>query len=63
MVEASLKYLKNFKESYCQYIIYMLESFINLTEYDNGIYPIIGTGLVKQLSKLLKKDKANNFKN
>jgi len=41
----------------------MLESFINLTEYDNGIYPIIGTGLVKQLSKLLKKDKANNFKN
>ena len=42
---------------WAQYLLYLLESFINLTEYDNGIEPVLGTGLMNSLANLIKNSK------
>ena len=63
MVDAANKYLrhKEFKTEYSKYFLYLFEAFVNLTEYDQGIYPILPTGLIKRLVKILKKKYKNNF--
>ena len=34
-----------------------MEAFVNVTEYDNGIDPVLGTGLMSSLANLIKESK------
>jgi hypothetical protein len=59
MVGAFIQYSdpRDVVPEYAQYLLYLLEAFINLTEYDNGIEPILGTGLMSSLAYLIEKYK------
>ena len=41
-----------------QYLIYLLEAFVNLTFSDNGIEPLLGKDAIAQYTKLLDQDYA-----
>lgn len=36
-----------------QYLIYLLEAFVNLTFSDNGISPLLGKSAIEQFTKIL----------
>ena len=59
MVGAFIQYAdpRDVVPEYAQYLLYLLEAFINLTEYDNGIEPVLGTGLMSSLAYLIDKSK------
>ena len=50
-----------FKKELQKFFLYMLEAFINITEYDSGILPILGTGAVAALRDILLPTYKNDF--
>jgi uncharacterized membrane protein (DUF373 family) len=63
MVNAFILYTKPefFKEELQHFFLYLLEAFINITEYDAGITPILETGMVAALRDILLPDYVNDF--
>ena len=59
MVGAFIQYAdpRDVVPEYAQYLLYLLEAFSNLTQYDNGIEPILGTGRMSSLAYLVEKNK------
>lgn len=49
MVKAFIKYANAPKRENKDYLIELLEGFVNVSQYDNGIEPMLGTGLTKCL--------------
>jgi hypothetical protein len=47
---------KSLKSEDGQYLIYLLEAFINLTFSDNGILPLLGTGAVANFNKIISQN-------
>lgn len=56
MVDAFKTYSrpKHFHGKISQYLMYLIDAFANINEFDNGIEPVLGTGLTKALLKFLK---------
>lgn len=54
MVSAFINFTKTPKIKNKLLILYLLEAFINISEYDMGIEPMLGTGLLKSLILFLK---------
>lgn len=44
---------KNLHKEDGQYLIHLLEAFVNLTFSDKGIQPLLGTGAVANLNKII----------
>ena len=53
MVEAFIKFAKSPKGENKNYLMELLEGFVNLTQYDNGIEPMLGSGLMNCLISFL----------
>lgn len=49
MVSAFIKFAKSPKQDDRDYLFELLEGFVSVSQYDNGILPILGTGLIKCL--------------
>ena len=58
MISAFLKYMDsevlNFEND--RFFIYLLEGFINISNYDLGIKPFLETGIIKRLTEILDRD-------
>ncbi|CAG9316912.1 unnamed protein product [Blepharisma stoltei] len=54
MVSAFINFSKAPKTKNKMCLLYLLEAFINISEYDIGIEPMLGTGLMKSLINFLK---------
>jgi hypothetical protein len=56
MVDAFKTYSrpKHFHGRNSSYLFYLIDAFVNICEFDNGIEPVLGTGLTKALLKFLK---------
>jgi hypothetical protein len=56
MVDAFKTYSrsKHFHGRNSSYLLYLIDAFANICEFDNGIEPVLGTGLTKALLKFLK---------
>jgi len=50
-----------FSKDLHRFFLYLLEAFINITEYDNGIVPMLGTRSVEALKQILLPDYKNDF--
>jgi len=63
MVVAFIRYTNpaNFSKDLHKFFSYLLEAFINITEYDNGIIPTLGTGTIAALRDILLPDYKNDF--
>jgi len=63
MVNAFINYTKPefFKKELQHFFLYLLEAFINITEYDAGIVPTLETGMVGSLKDILLPDYVNDF--
>ena len=53
MVSAFIRFAKAPKSENKQYLMELLEGFVNLSQYDNGIGPMLGTGLMSCLIAFL----------
>jgi len=55
MIESFIKHSeeKSIAKEEAQYLIYLLEGFVNLTFSDMGIEPLLGKNAIKQFTKLL----------
>lgn len=58
MINAFLKYMDRealiFENG--KFFIYLLEGFINISNYDLGIKPFLETGIIKRLTEILDRD-------
>ena len=63
MVVAFIRYTTPmfFKQELHKFFQYLLEAFVNITEYDNGIVPMLGTGTVAALRDILLPSYKNDF--
>lgn len=63
MVVAFIRYANpvHFSKELYKFFSYLLEAFINITEYDNGIVPLLNTGTVAALRDILLPDYKNDF--
>lgn len=63
MVVAFIRYSNpiHFSKDLHKFFCYLLEAFINITEYDNGIVPLLSTGTVATLRDILLPDYKNDF--
>lgn len=63
MVVAFIRYTTPmfFKADLHKFFMYLLEAFINITEYDSGIVPTLGTGTVAALRDILLPGYKNDF--
>ena len=63
MVVAFIRYTTPmfFKKELHEFFLYLLEAFINITEYDNGIIPTLGTGTIAALRDILLPEYKNDF--
>ncbi len=63
MVVAFIRYSNPmfFKQEMGKFFLYLLEAFINLTQYDNGITPMLDTKSVAALRDILLPDYKNDF--
>jgi HEAT repeat len=53
IVSAFIEHAKNPKNENKSYLMELLEAFVNLSQYDNGINPMLDTGLMKCLISFL----------
>ncbi|KAL4510611.1 hypothetical protein ABPG72_004765 [Tetrahymena utriculariae] len=56
MVESFLKYTEQPKIEEAKFIIMLLEGFLNILQYDNGIVFFVKTGIVARLNKILRNE-------
>ena len=54
IIQSFLKYSDALEESNIKFIIYLLESFTKVLEYDNGIEFFLSSGVVKRMNDILK---------
>ena len=50
-----------FKKNFTKYFLYLFQAFVNLTQYDNGIVPFLGTGATEKLKEILAPNYCNDF--
>lgn len=56
MVESFLKYTDKPKIEEAVFVIMLLEGFLNVLQYDNGIEFFVGTGIAARLNKILRNE-------
>lgn len=56
MIHSFIKHAKNLKREDGLYLIYLLESFANMTFSDYCIEPLLGKGAVEMFHKLIRED-------
>lgn len=58
MIESFIRHSsqENCTKDDAQYLIYLLEGFVNLTFSDNGIKPLLGKAAIEQFTKILDPD-------
>lgn len=63
MVAAFIRYVapELFKPQLQRFFLYLLEAFVNVTEYDDGIVPALNTGMVAALRDVLLPEYGNDF--
>lgn len=61
MVESFLKYTEEPKIEEAKFIIMLLEGFLDILQYDNGIVFFVQTGIVARLNKILRNEKDNFY--
>ena len=61
MVDSFLKYTTSPKIEEAQFVIMILEAFLRVLEYDNGIVFFVRTGIVARLNEILRNDNDSFF--
>jgi len=63
MVVAFIRYSNplHFSKDVQKFFCYLLEAFVNITEYDNGIIPLLNTGTVAALRDISSPEHKNDF--
>ena len=56
-----MKFSEVLNEENGQFLIYLMESFINIFQYDNGIEFFLGSGFMKRLNYMLINKEIEEF--
>lgn len=62
-VQSFLTYSGTLEMENGKFLIYLLEGFLNIFQFDNGIIYFLKSGLMKRINSILLADRSNEFIN
>ena len=63
IVKSFLTYSEKLEIENGKFLVYLLEGFLNLFQFDNGIVFFLNSGLMKRINSILRANKDNEFIN